>query len=170
MSAKPEKKAPGDKKRGAGEAAVKPKAKRGSKPNAAKGEKRLRPGELNGLVLAYMRKNEKDLPMTPGTIAKALGRSSGAVGNCLERLAKDGKARQAKKLPAPTTSQRGQSAVRQRLSKPRAQQAQVPREKSHRADVGAAQPMHPLRANPLRPGADSRQIAAHSTAEFRRAL
>lgn len=107
MSAKPEKKAPGGKressaagKSGEGGDAAKPKAKRGSKTNAAAKEgKRLRPGELDGLVLSYMCKNEKDLPMTPGTVAKAIGRSSGAVGNCLERMAKDGKARQAKKAP-----------------------------------------------------------------------
>lgn len=61
--------------------------------------KRLRPGQLDGLVLSFMHKNEKDLPMSPGTIAKGIGRSSGAVGNCLERLAKAKKARLAKKTP-----------------------------------------------------------------------
>jgi hypothetical protein len=72
----------------------------GGKPKAvAKTAKRLRPGELDGLVLSYMCKNEKDLPVTPGTVAKAIGRSSGAVGNCLERLAKAKKARLAKKAP-----------------------------------------------------------------------
>lgn len=63
------------------------------------GPKRLRPGQLDGLVLTFMHKNEKDLPMSPGTIAKGIGRSSGAVGNCLERLAKAKKARLAKKAP-----------------------------------------------------------------------
>lgn len=61
--------------------------------------KRLRPGQLDGLVLSFMHGNEKDLPMSPGTIAKGIGRSSGAVGNCLERLAKAKKARLAKKAP-----------------------------------------------------------------------
>lgn len=76
------------------------KAKSEGKPEAAgKGKNRLRPGELDGLVLSYMCKNEKDLPVTPGTIAKAIGRSSGAVGNCLKRLAKAKKARLAKKAP-----------------------------------------------------------------------
>lgn len=77
-----------------------PKAPGGDKPKAAaKATKRLRPGELDGLVLSYMCKNEKDLPVTQGTVAKAIGRSSGAVGNCLERLAKAKKARLAKKAP-----------------------------------------------------------------------
>lgn len=63
------------------------------------GPERLRPGQLDGLVLSFMHKNEKDLPMSPGAIAKGIGRSSGAVANCLERLAKAKKARLAKKAP-----------------------------------------------------------------------
>lgn len=47
---------------------------------------RLRPGELDGLVLEYLRAHDADGPFTPTTVAKALGRSSGAVGNCLGRL------------------------------------------------------------------------------------
>lgn len=62
-------------------------------------KKRLRPGELDGHVLTYMCENEKDLPMTPTAIATGIGRSAGAVGNCLERLAKAKKARLAKKAP-----------------------------------------------------------------------
>jgi hypothetical protein len=50
--------------------------------------KRLRPGELDGLVLAHMGEHGDALPLGPGAIAKGIGRSSGAVGNCLERLAK----------------------------------------------------------------------------------
>src|SRR4051812_18152264 len=61
--------------------------------------KRLRPGELNGLVLGFMRKNEKDLPMSPTTIAKGIERSSGAVQNCLGRLAKAKEVRLVKKVP-----------------------------------------------------------------------
>jgi hypothetical protein len=72
----------------------------GAKASRRGGEaKRLRPGELDGLVLGFMRKHEKDLPMSPTTIAKGIERSSGAVGNCLERLAKAGQARLAKKAP-----------------------------------------------------------------------
>jgi len=76
------------------------------RPKAAKAtgrrnghKKRLRPGELDALVLTHMRENEKDLPMTPTAIARSIGRSSGAVGNCLGRLAKAKKARLAKQAP-----------------------------------------------------------------------
>jgi DNA-binding Lrp family transcriptional regulator len=61
--------------------------------------KRLRPGELDDLVLAYMGKHEADGPLTASAIAKGIGRSSGAVANCLRRLAKAKKLRQAKKAP-----------------------------------------------------------------------
>lgn len=60
---------------------------------------RLRPGELDGLVLAYMRKHETDGPLTASMIGKAIERSSGAVANCLRRLAKAKKVRQAKRKP-----------------------------------------------------------------------
>lgn len=61
--------------------------------------KRLRPGELDGLVLAYMRKHKGDGPLTATAIGKGIGRSAGAVANCLGRLAKDKEVRQAKKRP-----------------------------------------------------------------------
>ena len=62
--------------------------------------KRLRPGQLDGLVLAYLRKHKGDGPLTATTVAKGLGgRSAGAVSNCLGRLAKEGKLRQAKRKP-----------------------------------------------------------------------
>jgi len=67
--------------------------------SAAKAKKRLRPGELDGLVLTYMRKHKGDAPLTATAIGKGLGRSVGAVANCLARLAKEGKVRQAKKRP-----------------------------------------------------------------------
>jgi hypothetical protein len=80
--------------------------KSSAKSGAAKrqnkdGHKRLRPGELDGLVLSYMHRHEDELPLSPTRIAKAIKRSSGAVGNCLERLAKakPPKARLAKKAP-----------------------------------------------------------------------
>jgi len=89
-------------------ASVEPKATKDSTPKAsenAKGEpsesakpkapdERLKPGQLNGLVLAYLKKNADSGPHGPSTIAKALERSSGAVGNCLVRLTKDKKVRQ----------------------------------------------------------------------------
>ena len=61
--------------------------------------KRLRPGELDGLVLAHMRKHEDDGPLTASAIGKAIERSSGAVANCLARLVKDKRVRQAKRKP-----------------------------------------------------------------------
>lgn len=65
---------------------------------AAKG-KRLRPGELDKLVLAYMGKHQDDGPLTASVIGKGIKRSSGAVANCLTRLAKQKKVRQAKQRP-----------------------------------------------------------------------
>jgi hypothetical protein len=63
-------------------------------------EKRLRPGEMDGLVLSYLCKHEKEGPQTATAIAKGLGgRSAGAVANCLARLARDGRVRQATKTP-----------------------------------------------------------------------
>lgn len=60
---------------------------------------RLRPGELDGLVLTYMRKHKKELPLTASAIGKAIERSSGAVANCLLRLVKAKRIRQAKRKP-----------------------------------------------------------------------
>jgi len=67
--------------------------------SAAKKNKRLRPGELDGLVLAYMRKHKDDDPLTATAIGKGIERSAGAVSNCLARLAKEQKVRQAKRKP-----------------------------------------------------------------------
>jgi hypothetical protein len=52
---------------------------------------KLKSNELNPLVLGFLEANKGDGPHGPGQVAKALQRSSGAVGNCLERLAKDKK-------------------------------------------------------------------------------
>lgn len=61
--------------------------------------KRLRPGELDGLVLSYLCRHDEDGPMTPTAVAKGIGRSAGAVSNCLARPAKAKKVRLAKKAP-----------------------------------------------------------------------
>ena len=61
--------------------------------------KRLRPGELDGLVLSYLAAHKGDGPLTATAIAKSIERSAGAVANCLARLAKEKKVRQAKKRP-----------------------------------------------------------------------
>jgi MarR family len=62
-------------------------------PQPASGD-RLGPGQLDGLVLDYMRKHAADEPLGPTAVAKGLGRSSGAVGNCLKRLAAAGQVNQ----------------------------------------------------------------------------
>lgn len=62
--------------------------------------KRLRPGQLDCLVLDYLKAHRKEGPLTATSIAKGLGgRSAGAVANCLTRLAEEGKVRQAKRTP-----------------------------------------------------------------------
>jgi hypothetical protein len=60
---------------------------------------RLKPNELNALVLGFLEANKNSSPHGPGQIAKALERSSGAVGNCLERLAKDKKVKLVEEKP-----------------------------------------------------------------------
>lgn len=54
---------------------------------------RLRPGQLDGLVLDYLDSQGKDTAAGATAVAKALGRSAGAVGNCLTRLAAAGRVR-----------------------------------------------------------------------------
>lgn len=60
---------------------------------------RLAPGALDKLVLGYMRRHKKDAPHTPSAIAKGIKRSSGAVANCLDRLADAKKVRLATEKP-----------------------------------------------------------------------
>jgi hypothetical protein len=47
---------------------------------------RLRPGQLDELVIAHMNKHAAE-PLGPAAVAKELGRSAGAIANCLARLA-----------------------------------------------------------------------------------
>ena len=62
--------------------------------------KRLRPGQLDCLVLDYMKAHRKEGPLTATSIAKGLGgRSAGAVANCLTRLAEGGKVRKVNQRP-----------------------------------------------------------------------
>jgi hypothetical protein len=77
-----------------------PKAK--SSPKAQKAQQRqerLRPGQLDGLVLGYMKKHKGDLPVSPSTVAHGIKRSSGAVGNCLSRLERAGRVRLVDRKP-----------------------------------------------------------------------
>lgn len=66
---------------------------------AAAAKERLRPGQLDGLVLGYLRRHAKDGPLTATRIGRGIDRSPGAVANCLRRLAKAKKVRLAKKAP-----------------------------------------------------------------------
>jgi predicted ArsR family transcriptional regulator len=58
---------------------------------------RLRPGELDGLVLEHLL--GLDAPVGPAAVGKALDRSAGAVANCMARLAKVGQLKQTSKKP-----------------------------------------------------------------------
>jgi len=62
-------------------------------------EARLGPGELDKLVLGYMRRHKNAAPHGPGAVAKRIKRSSGAVANCLDRLAAAKKVRLATTKP-----------------------------------------------------------------------
>ena len=71
-----------------------------SKPSAAGSKSgRLGPGELDKLVLSYMRGHKKNAPHTPSAVAKGIKRSSGAVANCLGRQEKQKKVRLVKPKP-----------------------------------------------------------------------
>jgi DNA-binding IclR family transcriptional regulator len=75
--------------------------------------RRLRPGQLDRLVLDYI--NSQGAAVGATVVAKALGRSGGAVGNCLDRLAAAGRVRKVSDKPrryastpsTPTNSARG---------------------------------------------------------------
>jgi hypothetical protein len=64
-----------------------------------KGGERLRAGQLDGLVLAYMKKHKAKLPLGPTAVAQGISRSSGAVANCLRRLEQAEKVRLASEKP-----------------------------------------------------------------------
>ena len=69
-----------------------PKAAADAKPKAA--EDRLKPGQLDELVLSYLKTNADGSPHGPTAIARALERSPGAVANCVTRLTKAKQVRQ----------------------------------------------------------------------------
>jgi hypothetical protein len=73
------------------------KAKKATSPGSKNA--RLRPGELDKLVLGHMRRHKGDAPQTASAIGKAIERSSGAVANCLARLETQGKVRLVKPKP-----------------------------------------------------------------------
>ena len=68
----------------------------------------MRPGELNGLVPAYLRNHEEAGLLTATAIAKGHGGSSaGAVANCLERLARSRPTRLVTRKPRAYELRRG---------------------------------------------------------------
>jgi DNA-binding IclR family transcriptional regulator len=78
---------------------------------------RLRPGQLDGLVLDYL--NSKGAAMGATVVAKALGRSGGAVGNCLVRLAAAGRVRKVGDKPRRYTSTTSTTRKGARAARPR---------------------------------------------------
>jgi DNA-binding transcriptional ArsR family regulator len=74
-------------------------AKRKHARRSTKAAEKLRPGQLDALVLDYLKAHKAEAPLGPTAVAKALGRSSGAVGNCLARLAAAGQVRQVSEHP-----------------------------------------------------------------------
>lgn len=74
-------------------------AKRSGRAASGSKHDRLAPGELDKLVLGYMRRHKRDAPHTTSAVAKGIDRSSGAVANCLGRQEKKGKVRLAKPRP-----------------------------------------------------------------------
>jgi hypothetical protein len=76
--------------------------------------KRLRPGQLDCLVLDYVKAHRKEGPLTATSIAKGLGgRSAGAVANCLSRLAEDKKIHEVEKHPRRFVIKKAKSRSRQ---------------------------------------------------------
>jgi hypothetical protein len=60
---------------------------------------RLKAGGLEPLVLKFLATNKNGGPHRPTQVAKVLGRSSGAVGNCLVRLTEAKKTKQVTDKP-----------------------------------------------------------------------
>ncbi len=66
---------------------------------SASGDTRLKAGGLDPLVLDFLEKNANDGPHGPAAVARALERSSGAVANCLARLADAREVREVSEKP-----------------------------------------------------------------------
>jgi DeoR-like helix-turn-helix domain len=73
--------------------------KQGKSASSKSKSGRLAPGELDKLVLGFMRSHKDDAPHTASAIGKGIKRSSGAVANCLERQVKAEKVRLVKPKP-----------------------------------------------------------------------
>lgn len=62
-------------------------------------QERLKAFGLDPLVLAYVQEHADNAPHGPAAVAKAIERSSGAVANCMKRLAENDKLRQVSDKP-----------------------------------------------------------------------
>jgi hypothetical protein len=82
----------------------------GTDPTDAATSARLRPGALRGLVLAHLTE-QPGQELTPTAVAKALGRSAGAVANALATLAATGEVVQASGPPRRYAIARNQEAA-----------------------------------------------------------
>jgi hypothetical protein len=109
------------------------KAEPGTAPavNPVSGTQRLAPGKLQEQVLAYLAEHAGQ-ELSPSHIAKALGRSSGAVGNGLESLAKEGEIQKTQEtprrfmIPARGTAKRNAAGRRNGTGQPTAPAAPKP--------------------------------------------
>jgi hypothetical protein len=79
-------------------AATKPAAAGAGEP-AGKPPERLKAFGLDPLVLAYVEEHADSAPHGPAAVAKAIERSSGAVANCMRRLAEKHQLRQVSDKP-----------------------------------------------------------------------
>jgi hypothetical protein len=79
-------------------AAQKPDAAGAGEP-AGKPPERLKAFGLDPLVLAYVEEHADSAPHGPAAVAKAIERSSGAVANCMKRLAEKDQLRQVSDKP-----------------------------------------------------------------------
>ena len=82
---------------------------------------RLRPGQLDELVLDYI--NSQGATVGATVVAKALGRSGGAVGNCLNRLAAAGRVRKVSDKPRRYTSTKSAPREGARAARPRGEKS-----------------------------------------------
>jgi hypothetical protein len=101
---------------------------------------RLSPGQLDALVLDYVDSQGTDA-VGATAVAKALGRSAGAVGNCLTRLAAAGRVRQISDKPRRHSRATTASRKRGRPSRRRKDgSSSPPSEQASRITVGRPDP------------------------------
>lgn len=78
---------------------AKPPSRPKVEPTPAAKADRLKAGGLEPIVLDYLAHNADSGPHGPAAVAKAINRSSGAVANCLKRLAASNQAQQVSDKP-----------------------------------------------------------------------